>query len=496
MLAGISPLHRMAARQPDAIAVIAEAQICENQNSEAHNGEAQISETQNSEIQLSYGELSHRVRATAAALKQAKIKRLGVIGPNSLEQIILYWASVDAGSLFCPLSWRLPEAQLAQLATELRLDALSLDTEQDLKLNGLSVPRFPLPNLPLPNFASSAFEPPTPAPIDPLRPVNLILTSGSSGKPKAALHCLNNHMASAEGAASLIPLSPGDRWLLSLPLFHIGGLAIVNRCALAGATLVLPSTQGLAKDIRRFQISHLSLVMTQLRKLLAEDPDALASVKALLLGGSALAPDLLTRLSEFNVRAFGSYGMTEMSSQITTGPANEEGHSGHLLPERELRLVDGEIQLKGPCLFLGYLEDDKINLPLTADGWFASGDLGLLDEQGRLHVNGRKDNMFVCGGENLQPEEVEAALKQHPEIEDALVFGADDPVFGLLPQAILRCSEGCQNTMPSQAQLDAFLAPRLARFKRPRCYHPWPELMDSGLKPNRKALIAAVKAKY
>ncbi|QSX37124.1 o-succinylbenzoate--CoA ligase [Shewanella sedimentimangrovi] len=485
MLAGISPLHRMAGRQPEAIAVIAEA----------HNGKAQICETQNSEIQLNYGELSHRVLATAAALKQAQIKRLGVIGPNSLEQIILYWACVDAGSLFCPLSWRLPEAQLAQLAAELRLDALSLDTEQDLKLNGLSVPRFPLPNLPLPNFASSAFEPPTPEPIDPLRPVNLILTSGSSGKPKAALHCLNNHMASAEGAASLIPLSPGDRWLLSLPLFHIGGLAIVNRCALAGATLVLPSTLGLAKDISRFQISHLSLVMTQLRKLLAEGPDALGSVKALLLGGSALAPDLLTRLKKLNVRAFGSYGMTEMSSQITTGRVNEEGHSGHLLPGRELRLVDGEIQLKGPCLFLGYLEGNKINLPLTADGWFASGDLGWLDEQGRLHVNGRKDNMFVCGGENLQPEEVEAALKQHPEIEEALVFGAEDAEFGLLPQAILRCSEGCQNTMPSQAQLDAFLAPRLARFKRPRRYHPWPELMDSGLKPNRKALIAAVKAK-
>ncbi|QSX40722.1 o-succinylbenzoate--CoA ligase [Shewanella cyperi] len=485
MLAGISPLHRMAARQPDAIAVIAKAQLSENQNGE---------------IQLSYGELNHRVLATAAALKQAKIKRLGVIGPNSLEQIILYWACVDAGSLFCPLSWRLPEDQLAQLATELRLDALSLDTEHDLKLNGMSVPRFPLPNLPLPNFASSAFEPPTPAPIDPLRPVNLILTSGSSGKPKAALHCLNNHMASAEGAASLIPLSPGDRWLLSLPLFHIGGLAIVNRCALAGATLVLPSAQGLAKDIRRFKVSHLSLVMTQLRKLLVEDPDALGRVKALLLGGSALAPDLLTRLKELNVSAFGSYGMTEMSSQITTGLINASvegmGHSGHLLPGRELRLVDGEIQLEGPCLFLGYLEGDKINLPLTADGWFASGDLGRLDEHGRLHVNGRKDNMFVCGGENLQPEEVEAALKQHPEIEEALVFGAEDPEFGLLPQAILRCREGCRNTMPSQAQLDAFLAPRLARFKRPRRYHPWPELIDSGLKPNRKALIAAVKAKY
>ncbi|WP_252348029.1 AMP-binding protein [Shewanella algae] len=323
-------------------------------------------------------------------------------------------------------------------------------------------------------------------------PLNIILTSGSSGSPKAAVHCLNNHIANANGSRQLIPLASGDAWLLSLPLFHIGGLAILNRCALAAAAVVLPDNKlSMAAQLKRDAITHLSLVATQLQRLLDDCPESLMGVKCLLLGGGAIGQGLLDRLSSLKVKAFTSYGMTEMGSQITTGMARCDGSSGRLLPGRELKIEQGVIWVRGETLFMGYLQPDGRIVKETQDGWFCTKDKGFWSQHGLLHIQGRVDNMFICGGENIQPEEVEAALKRHPAILDAIVFGEDNPEFGLLPAAILRYRS---IEIPSEAELTAFLADKLARFKRPRHYYPWPQQVAEGLKVQRKQLIAAVSS--
>lgn len=448
---------------------------------------------------LSYRELALRARHIGAILKQAGIKRLGVIGRNSPEQVLLYWGCVEAGSLFCPLSWRFPKAQLEKLAGRLELDAIYYGNPQISRLGAID--EFSVTACPNTHAEANT---PEPGLIDWQAPVNLVLTSGSSGEPKAALHSLANHMASATGSASLIPLELGDSWLLSLPLFHIGGLAILHRCVLAGACVAIPTERTLSDSLALLKPTHVSLVAAQLSELLGQAPERLSSVKALLLGGGAIPVSLLESVKALGIAAFSSYGMTEMSSQITTGPANSEGASGTLLPGRQLRIEDGEIQVRGDTLFLGYLTPNSIERPLTIDGWFATRDKGHLDADGRLFVAGRLDNMFVCGGENLQPEEVEAALCRHPAIAEALVFALADASFGNLPHAMLRLRQD-SGTMPSQAELDAFLASHIARFKRPRRYFSWPEsawpesarpeIGSSGLKPNRKALIQALLAR-
>ncbi|QYK05089.1 o-succinylbenzoate--CoA ligase [Shewanella zhangzhouensis] len=462
----ISPLQQAAATWPDAHALITP------------------------EYTLSFEVTARQVREVAQQLKSQDITRLGVIGPNSVEQIILYWACAEAGALFCPLSWRFPESQLEGLIRRFALDALHAPALESLCP---ALPRIHLEDT-TSGMAASTEAPPVAATLDLSQPVNLVLSSGSTGEPKAAVHALANHIASAEGARGLIPLSPGDRWLLSLPLFHIGGIAILNRCALAGAAVVLPQQQAstiqlsVAQAMSALSPTHVSLVAAQLTALLEDSPDSLKSVKALLLGGGAIGGALLSRLEALGLCAFTSYGMTEMSSQITTGPANSQGASGTLLPGRELRIHQGEIQVRGETLFLGYLEDNGLRLPLTDEGWFATRDCGHLDEAGRLFVSGRLDNMFICGGENLHPEEIEAALCQHPQVLEAIVYPKADNTFGLLPHALLRC----RNAMPTQAELDDFLASRIARFKRPRSYQAWPEMATSGLKTNRKSVVAAV----
>ncbi|MEI6859251.1 MAG: AMP-binding protein, partial [Shewanella sp.] len=336
-----------------------------------------------------------------------------------------------------------------------------------------------------------------PPKLDTKLAVNIILTSGSSGPPKAALHSLNNHIANAEGSRSFIPLEPGDSWLLTLPMFHIGGLAIINRCALAGATVVLQDNpSNISLQLLRDKITHISMVSTQLFRLLNQDPDSLKQVKALLLGGGAISSAMLTQLDIQNIRSFTSYGMTEMGSQITTGVTHKDGSCGHLLPGRELKIQDNKIYVRGETLFLGYLvshslirSENPITLTLDPDGWFFTKDRGYWNKDGNLCILGRCDNMFICGGENIQPEEVEAILKQHPEIEDAIVFPLTDGEFDNLPAAVIK------GNIPLQSELDILVCSQAARFKRPRKYYSWPEIELTSLKISRQKIIEAVLSK-
>lgn len=440
---------------------------------------------QNQYHSISYQALSQAVCACAQQLTQQGVRlgdRLGCIDNNSLELVILYWACVDTGVIFCPLSPRFPAQQIASLSMQYGLcrSWAQAAYRHLLPSAGLVV-----------NFSARAAT--APQPIDHLRPCNVILTSGSSGQPKAAVHCLANHIASAQGAREVIPIAQGDNWLLSLPLFHIGGLAIVNRCALAGAAITLPTAElSLAEQLQQQPLTHLSLVATQLVRLLQQDKQALRHVKALLLGGGAIAPSLLQQLAPLAINAYTSYGMTEMASQITTGLATSKGCSGKLLNGRELTIIDHKILVKGDTLFLGYLTHDGGNnlwRPLDDQGWFDTQDLGYWDKDGDLVISGRADNMFVCGGENVQPEEIEAALKRHPDIIDAIVFPLPDSEFGFLPAAIIKGS------ISDVAPLDDFVRQYIASFKRPRRYYPWPDIASTSLKVPRKQLIEAALAR-
>ncbi len=431
---------------------------------------------------ISFQELNQRVSSCATQLKQAGLiqgSRLACIDKNSLELVILYWACIEIGAIFSPLSPRFPKVQIQQLIQDygFKFCWASSAFQQLLPTSSLEI-----------DFSST--QKTTAVNINPEQACNTILTSGSSGMPKAALHNLNNHIASARGSSELISLTQGDNWLLSLPLFHIGGLAIVNRCVLAKAAITLPAPEhSLAEQLKLLPLTHLSLVATQLTRLLEEDHHSLRDVKALLLGGGAIASSLLTKLATLKINAYTSYGMTEMGSQITTGFASDKGCSGKLLPYRQLKIVDKEIWVKGETLFMGYLSADggqSIDKMRDNEGWFATKDLGYWDEDGNLVILGRADNMFVCGGENVQPEEIEAALKRHPQIHDAIVFPIEDNEFGYLPAAIINGSE------LSQQELDEFVCQHIARFKRPRRYYPWPDVQSASLKIARKQIIEAV----
>ncbi|MCL1148283.1 o-succinylbenzoate--CoA ligase [Shewanella marinintestina] len=459
---------------------------------------------------VSYRTLSQQVIGLAEQLSELGLKpgdRLACISHNNPQLLQLYWACVDSGVLFCPISPRFAPQQIIELIVTHQYQYCWMTSQQQSELNLALKDQQSFTRV---NFDFNALSDSKATLVNPNIAVNAILTSGSSGTPKAAAHSLANHIASASGSKELIELTASDSWLLSLPLFHIGGLAILNRCALAGACVVFEDKNlSLAKQLVRDEISHLSLVSAQLQLLLVTsndeskietgvDNDCLAQVKAMLLGGGAISANLLAELAKRDINAYTSYGMTEMASQITTGIALADGSSGKLLSDRELKIMDGEIWVKGKSLFLGYLTKAGFNLPLDNDGWFYTKDLGHFDANDNLCIDGRADNMFISGGENIQPEEIEAALKLHVMISEAIVFPVADVKFGNLPAAILKLNESKLDNsrcrMPDEAELTEFLANKIARFKRPRQYYPWPKVSSAGIKVIRKQVIEAVKS--
>ncbi|WP_332406206.1 o-succinylbenzoate--CoA ligase [Vibrio metschnikovii] len=306
----------------------------------------------------------------------------------------------------------------------------------------------------------------------------LIFTSGSMGVPKAVAHTHRQHFASAEGLLARFAFSEQDTWLLSLPLYHVSGLAILYRWLAVGGCLKLGTGQ-LLEDIQ--QVSHASLVVTQLQRLLAsQQPLSLSHV---LLGGSHIPLTLAQQAAQQGIETWIGYGMTEAASTVSAKPVDETASAGQVLPKRQVKVVDRRIWIAGETLASGYYQQGILTPLTNQDGWFDSGDLGAWygDE---LCIIGRADNLFISGGENIHCEEIETVLARHPQIELAVVVPVQDAEFGARSIAVLRC-----HSLPDQKQLGEWLADKLEKFKHPIAYWQLPDtLAESGIKISRQAV--------
>lgn len=326
------------------------------------------------------------------------------------------------------------------------------------------------------------------------QPASVIFTSGSGGLPKGVLHTHGNHWHSALGSNANIPLGPGDSWLLSLPLYHVGGLSILYRTMLAGAAAVAPLPHvDLGRQLLRHRATHVSLVTTQLKRLGADQKvrEITPLVKAALLGGGPVPASLVQQARDLGLPVLTSYGCTEMASQVTALSPHcsqeQAATSGRLLPYRELRIGrDGEILVRGATLCCGYVDGRNMIDPRDADGWFHTGDIGALDRDGFLTVVGRKDNMFISGGENVYPQQIEVALLSYPTVDQAMVIPTADQEFDQRPVAVVSFGAG---RPASSAALVAHLEGALPRFMLPVKFYLWPvEARTGGIKPSRKEL--------
>jgi len=266
----------------------------------------------------------------------------------------------------------------------------------------------------------------------------VVHTSGTTAAPRPVELSFGNVQANALGSAVALGLDPDERWLCPLPLSHVGGLMVLLRSAIYGTRAVLDGAERATGD----DVTVVSLVPTQLRRLLATGARPGGRLRVVLLGGAAATPDLLeeARAAGWPVRA--TYGLTQACSQVAV--------DGRPLPGLAVTLADdGEILVEGPTV--------------SGGGVLHTGDLGRFDDTGRLEIVGRKSDTIVTGGENVAPAEVEAALLAHPAVADAGVFGRPDPEWGeaVTASVVLHAPADPQ-------ELREWVAGRLARFKVPK----------------------------
>ena len=249
----------------------------------------------------------------------------------------------------------------------------------------------------------------------------VLTTSGSSGTPKQVV--LGRDAVLASAAASSARVGGAGPWVLALPSSYVAGLNVVVRSLVAGHRPAILGDATLADVVR--PRGFLSAVPTQLHRWLDAPADraALAELHTVLVGGGPVDPSLRTRAADAGVRVVATYGSAE-----TCGGCVYDG-----LPLDAVGLalaVDGRIRITGPTLFDGYLDDEPATRAALVDGWFLTSDAGRLDEDGRLSVLGRVDDMVVSGGVNVPAAAVAARLREHPSVTAAEVVGLPDPEWG------------------------------------------------------------------
>jgi O-succinylbenzoic acid--CoA ligase len=430
------------------------------------------------EISYTYAELSSTIDQQVKRWIGCEIQpgsRVLLVATAEIASIVAFWSLLRLGAVACLASPRWPNAAMKEAAIQVGarwiVHAPSANSGAPYQIDSV---------------AGSVLSPNFPMSADPqFRCATILFSSGSTGQPKAIVHTLDAHLANAAGANANLPLTASDRWLLSLPLFHVSGIGILFRCALASACVVIADRRwSLGEELNRHRPTHLSLVPTQLLRLIDSNRTP-AGIRGVLLGGAPIPSSLLVAATDRQWPILTTYGLTEMASQVTCTQLGESlatlRTAGTVLAYRELRIDEhGEILVRGATQLLGYWHANRLHDPCTNDGWFATGDLGYLDSHQRLVVHGRRDNMFVSGGENIHPEAIERAMLEIPGVRQVIIVAVDDRDYGARPVAFVDAE------VHADEAWRAWLKNTLPRFMVPDCFLPWQSPL--GLKPDRRGL--------
>jgi len=372
--------------------------------------------------------------------------RVAVLARNRGEHLLVLLACEHLGATFQPMSWRLSEAELAWQIEDSGPRVVLRDEDLDEGPGAVEVVGGPRPER---------------------EPWMLLYTSGTTGKPKGALLTHRQIRANAAVTREVCGLSAADSTLTFTPLFHTGGLncltAPLLRCG--GRVVLRPDLDDALEVIRSERITMLMGVPT-IYQLLADRPgfaEAMESVRDALCGGAPLSLPLLETYLAAGVPLRQGFGLTEVGPNCFSMPPSRVreklGSVGRLVPGLEGRTVDGELQLRGPQVFGGYLGHPP------QEGWFATGDVLSCDDEGFWTVTGRRKEMFISGGENVYPAEVEAALYACGGVAQCAVIGVPDARWGEVGRAFVEPLPGAEL---SAEGLATALKERLARFKQPK----------------------------
>lgn len=273
----------------------------------------------------------------------------------------------------------------------------------------------------------------------------VIFTSGSTGKPKGVVHTFSSLINSIENGNQILNQHENDRWLASLPFYHIGGFQIICRSLYYGCTIVIPDsfqTDDLAKTIFEFNPTHLSLVSSQLEKLIYQKVKPDNQLKLSLIGGGFIDDDLIIEAAKLGWKPYRVYGSSETASFVTAISADEIKQKpqsvGKSLNNVYTKVEeDSEILIKSESLFVKYLNDENESKLKLVDGFYNTSDVGFVDEEGYLFIEARRTDLIITGGENVNPIEVEKAISKIEGITEVCVFPKPNKTWGHIVACVL-----------------------------------------------------------
>lgn len=426
---------------------------------------------------LSANEVSNRVTPISQALSVSKTENgvIGLYADLSVEGVMLVLAALRARMKVAICSLREPSATLNAWLKEIGVTTLVSSNkgfESDSFIQHLTFDDM-LTSVQINNsdvtFSSACS-----------RMVTIMRTSGTTGQPKSAVISLAAHCASAKAVNEYFSYSAQDTWALSLPLNHVSGLSIVVRSVLAKAAIYVAKNQEeLRQGLVDKKITHLSVVPTQLKRLLDDGID-LSSVKKIIVGGDALPGKLLARARALGLPLFETYGLTETASMVWVKDSRTQ--QATVLPHAALKQADdGEILVSGESLFDGYLNQAGETSRTLVDNFFATGDIAIVGTLNQLQLISRKSHRIIAGGENIQAEEIECLLESHPAVLECVVVGVLDDKFGMRPAAFIKWL----SKPVSRENLTLYLRAQLSPIKVPKYFFDWPNNSDVGLKKPR-----------
>ncbi len=426
--------------------------------------------------QLTYDQLATLVRADMGRLSAWGVKTgdvVGIFAPNTSAYVRLIHAVIGMGAVLVPLNTRLTPDELGYQVSLAGITFLLVDDGQSSLSTDIAIS----------TFSEFLAMPPSPitAPDLALDTVCVMMfTSGTSGKPKAARLTMSNLVYSARASQARLQTAIDDRWLCVLPLYHVGGLSIVIRCALDGMCITLLhrfEADAVHEALIQQPITLISLVPTMLYRLLEGNvAQWRKSLRLILLGGAAADVPLMRRCEALGLPIATTYGLTEASSQVcTTTPdiaQRKPASVGKALDFIGIRVINehgtdcpmgeiGEVVVVGKTVMQGYHQDESATTKAIRGGLLYTGDMGYLDTDGDLWLVQRRSDLIVTGGENVYPAEIEAILREIDGVRDVAVVGIPDPEWG---QKVACLVVGDINVK----EAETFLRGKLAGYKVPR----------------------------
>ena len=453
-----------------------------------------------------YGEFNERANKVANFLQQKvgfeKGDRLCILAQNSLEYWEAFFGCQKCGGIFSPLNWRLVARELAGLVNDLTPSVLFYDTDLatvasglkkevgvdhwvSLSSGGTEIDGSFVYEDEMKNVESS---PPKSVSLAYEDPMGIVFTGGTTGLPKGAM--ITYRQVAFNTLTTIRDILPGDVYINHLPLFHVGGLYVyaIPLFILGGKVIQMKKwdLDTLIQVINKENPNFFFAVPTQYRMLM-NHPDFesinFSNVRFLTSGGEPLPLDIIKTFREkHGVKFKQGFGMTEVGPGcFALDPWDAERKSGSIGTPNffiDAKVVDpetgkdcnanevGELLFKGPSVTIGYWNRPELNKTLLDDeGWFRTGDMVYFDHEGYYYVVDRVKDMFISGGENVYPREIEKVLEEHPKIAEVQVIGVPDPKWGEVGRAIVVLKPGQK---ASEQEILDFCIDKLAKFKIPK----------------------------